>query len=62
MTEQKKDADKISDITEDKELNEKDLQEVSGGMLKKPIFKSESDCGGNCMGTVSSATGKLIEV
>ena len=55
---------KIADITDDKELTEKDMQEVSGGMLKKPIFKtaSSNDCNGNCMGSVPTATGQEIEL
>jgi len=63
MTDEKKDP-KIADITDDKELSEKDMQEVSGGFLKKPIFKSSSsdDCGGNCMGSVPTATGKEVEL
>ena len=64
MAEQKKDEDKITDITEDKELNEKELQDASGGMLRRrPIFKAGADdCGGNCMGSVGTATGKEIEI
>jgi len=63
MADIKKDDDKITDITDDKELNEKDLQEVSGGMLKRrPIFKTTDDCGGNCMGSVGTATGEQVEI
>jgi bacteriocin-like protein len=62
MAKQKKGTKKISDITEDKELNEKDLQQVSGGMLKKPIFKAADDCNGNCVGSVHVSTGKDVDL
>lgn len=55
---------KVSDITDDKELTEQDMKEVSGGFLKKPIFKRalSNDCGGNCMGSVPTATGEQVDV
>jgi len=61
MTEQKKDADKISDITDEKELNEKELQDVSGGLYVKRTFATKDNCGGNCAGSVDVADGKVID-
>lgn len=62
MAGETKDKGEISDITEDKELNEKDLQDVNGGLLIKRTFGTKDDCGGNCMGTVSTAVGQEVDV
>lgn len=66
MTKKKKDKDKITDITDDNELTEKDMDQVSGGRIvrRPPIMggKSGDDCGGNCMGSVPTSTGKDIDV
>ena len=64
MTDQKGNDDKISDITDDKELNEKDLQDVSGGVLKSPrtFIGAKDDCGGKCAGTIKSAVGSELDI
>jgi len=62
MSDQKKDKAKIKDITQDKELDEKEMEKVSGGVYIKKTFSTKDDCGGNCMGTVGTATGKEIDV
>ena len=64
MADQKKNEDKITDITNDKELSEKDLQDVSGGVLRKPrtFVSTKDDCGGKCMGSVPAATGQNIDI
>lgn len=64
MTDQKGKEDKISDITDDKELNEKDLQDVDGGVLRSPMtFSSAKDnCGGKCAGTIKSAVGSELDI
>jgi hypothetical protein len=64
MPKQQKGKAKIADITRAKGLAAKDMEEVKGGSLRRiePIKRSVDDCGGNCMGSVPTATGKDVEV
>jgi hypothetical protein len=67
MPKQKKGKAKIADITRSKGLAAKDMEKVKGGMVRRavPIKRTigeKDDCGGNCMGSVPTATGKDIEV
>ena len=62
MTEPKKEKDEITDITGKKELDEKEMEKVSGGLFVPRTFASKDDCGGNCMGSVPTATGKEIDL
>ena len=67
MPAKKKAKAKIADITRSKSLAAKDMEKVKGGMVRRvvPIVSrigEKDDCGGNCMGSVPTATGKDIEV
>jgi len=64
MPAKKKGKAKIADITRSKSLAAKDMEKVKGGALRRslPMKISVDDCGGNCMGSVPTATGKDIEV
>ena len=52
---------KVKDVTKKKELSEEELKGVSGGLYRAITFATKDDCGGNCMGSVGTATGKQID-
>ncbi|MBI5057522.1 MAG: hypothetical protein HZB61_12990 [Nitrospirae bacterium] len=52
---------KIGDIT-GKKVSKDDMKKIKGGLARRPTMRGADDCGGNCMGSVSTATGKQIEL
>ncbi|MBI5057521.1 MAG: hypothetical protein HZB61_12985 [Nitrospirae bacterium] len=55
--EKKKSKVRIGDIT-GKKVSKDDMKKIKGGLRSRRA----DDCGGNCMGTVKTETGKQIEL